>query len=162
MPTDRFKIYDRLEIALMRAGLSHTRERRMMFDYIRLNPDNCARELCEALSSQIGKTTIYRNLHLMAQAGIIERRLDGGWQASDVFEQHVHRCVCRQCGFEIRFWNEKLEKAIDAYIPGDHFAIEDHTLEFRGLCRVCRHSSDVVVRPKIGLRLRKKSAPIPK
>jgi hypothetical protein len=27
---------------------------------------------------------------------------------------------------------------------------------------VCRHSSDVVVRPKIGLRLRKKSAPIPK
>lgn len=154
MPSDRRYIPDQLETLLRRSGLSHTRARRALHDCLRMAPATTG-QMVVSLEGNIHKSSVYRNLTALQSAGVIQRRTDGYWHLTDYLAQHYHICVCRICGLQVRFWNEKIELALDAYSGPGQFVVEDHALELRGLCTQCLDLPQTAVRPRIGTRLRK-------
>lgn len=87
----------------------------------------------------ISKTTIYRNLRVLAQNGLIQRILlpDGLERYDGQIHNHYH-FQCDTCGLifdvEINYLNE-LETAV-AQKYG--FAIQAHDIVFKGLCDKCQ------------------------
>ena len=85
--------------------------------------------------------TIYRNLSLMESLGIIQSvDLGEGFKRYEMNrpETHRHHLVCKKCG-KIEDVEEcglqEIEKKI---FRKSGFKIEEHRLEFFGVCAVCR------------------------
>jgi Fur family ferric uptake transcriptional regulator len=91
---------------------------------------------------RISKATVYRNLELFSEIGLI-RRVDFGdgmarYELSDQSCHSHHHLICEQCGTVIPInidWLDDLEKRIATSYA---FEIHDHQLKFFGLCKNCR------------------------
>ena len=85
--------------------------------------------------------TIYRNLSLMESLGIIQSvDLGEGFKRYEMNrpESHRHHIVCKKCG-KIEDVEECGLQAIEKKIfRKSGFKIEEHRLEFFGVCAVCR------------------------
>ena len=119
----------------------NTLQRRLVLDAVRtlLHPD--AEEVYRAVSAKkpnISRATVYRNLHLLAEEGAIGEIRTG--EGADRYDHEARRHChfrCRACG--------KVFDAPMAPLPspakllGDTggFVVEDHTIEFVGLCPGC-------------------------
>jgi Fur family ferric uptake transcriptional regulator len=97
----------------------------------------------------IGLTTIYRTLELMHRLGFVQKVTahDGQrrYELKDEGERsHHHHLVCNQCGDIIDyrdFVQEELEfvKRAEEVLTAKHsFLIQDHNIEFLGVCEKCR------------------------
>lgn len=86
--------------------------------------------------------TVYRNLRVLAEQGLL-RELDFG-MAITYFETtkdaHYH-LVCRACGgisdLEMEL-ERKLMALVERALGADGFQIEQHRLDFVGICKSCR------------------------
>lgn len=84
-------------------GLRMTRTRRVILESLREREDHpTAEEVFASVREQIPRVslgTVYRNLKLMADAGLIQRLERAGSQArfDGRSEDHLHLC-CRRCG----------------------------------------------------------------
>lgn len=91
---------------------------------------------------RIGLGTVYRNLELMAETGMILKLEVGGTQKRfDATIQPHYHVRCMECGkvddIDIPLQqdiNETAEKA-------SHYQILGHHIEFTGLCMDCVHSN---------------------
>ncbi|MBL8850964.1 MAG: transcriptional repressor [Planctomycetaceae bacterium] len=89
---------------------------------------------------RVSRSTIYRNLSLLEEAGLIRKvvRKDD----REIFEhdygypKHDH-LVCRQCGTLIEFHNEAINEVLVEIARQRGFRIEGHRLEVQGLCDSC-------------------------
>ncbi len=89
---------------------------------------------------RVSRSTIYRNLSLLEEAGLIRKvvRKDD----REIFEhdygypKHDH-LVCRQCGNLIEFHNEAINEVLVEIARQRGFRIEGHRLEVQGLCDSC-------------------------
>ena len=119
----------------------NTKQRQLVAEAVRALDHPSAEEVYAAVSRQnpnIGKATVYRNLNLLAMQAEIGRICPG--EGADRFDfrtdKHYHM-RCRICG--------KLFDAPMAPLPpaslllGDTggFVVEDHTVEFVGICSDC-------------------------
>jgi len=97
----------------------------------------------------LGLTTIYRTLELLHRLGIVQKVTSGDGQGryelrSDNPKDHHHHLICTRCGAIINyrdFVREELElvkKTEEALTKKYDFAIQDHNIEFLGLCAKCR------------------------
>ena len=119
-----------------------TRQRRLLLGELRsCHGHPTADDLYAALRRKmpsISLGTVYRNLEVLSQAGLI-RRLDlgGGQMRFDGrLDRHDHlRCV--QCG-AIRDLEGKSLAHLMAEVDAHGFKILGYTLEFEGICRACR------------------------
>lgn len=87
------------------------------------------------------QATVYRNIKVFEQLGIINR-LQLGWHSklelSDIFQHHHHHLTCLNCGKVIALTESKaIEREIDRISQYANFKPTDHTLEIRGLCQPC-------------------------
>ncbi len=96
-------------------------------------------EVVRAKLPHISLGTVYRNLEIMAAAGIIRKLETAGTQKrfDGIVENHYHvRCV--RCG-RIDDLPIKPIKAVDDAVVGvTDYQILSHRLEFAGLCPSCR------------------------
>jgi len=97
-------------------------------------------ELAKALSGRMDRVTVYRALDALSAAGSV-RRIDVGHAHAhyELTGEHHHHLICKSCG-RIEDVSEcpgaNLEKR--ALQTSKHFGrIEDHALEFFGLCNAC-------------------------
>lgn len=88
-------------------------------------------------------TTVYRNLEMLEDLGLLKRLAFN--QTGFSYElltnrPHHHHAVCKKCG---RFEDlENIsEKFVDKISQQTNFKIEDHNLEFFGLCENCQRGS---------------------
>ncbi|MFO1093582.1 MAG: transcriptional repressor [Planctomycetaceae bacterium] len=89
---------------------------------------------------RVSRSTIYRSLNLLVEAGLIRRvvRQDD----REIFEhdygypQHDH-LVCRKCGTLIEFENEAINDMLAEIARQHGFRMEGHRLEVQGLCDAC-------------------------
>ena len=85
--------------------------------------------------------TVYRNLRLLKQDGeILELEFAGAQSRFDGNVQYHHHFICEQCGriFDVY---EPMNKAMnDRVAEKTGFKVNDHRLEFRGLCEDCQRS----------------------
>ncbi len=88
------------------------------------------------------QATVYRNLKLFEQLGVIHK-LHMGWNSryelSDIFQHHHHHLTCSKCGRVIILRADPmLEEIISRLSVKNGFQPMDHQLEIRGLCRTCQ------------------------
>lgn len=121
----------------------NTRQRQVVLEELRkLATHPTAAELCEAARRRLPRIslgTVYRNLELLTQMGVVRKLQISGAEArfDDNLDQHYHvRCV--RCG-----------RVDDVHgVPGDlvradfptlnGYDIIGHRLEFAGICPACK------------------------
>ena len=87
----------------------------------------------------IGRTTVYRTLKLLQEAGLAaELTLDGESRFEpDYNRAHHDHFICNSCGAIFEFANEEVERIQDEIAAGLGFTIEGHRHQIFGLCRLC-------------------------
>lgn len=111
-----------------------------------------AKEIYYALSTiypGIGLSTIYRTLELLVRAGFLNQIYIGDGQNRYEFQsaekdKHHYHLICNKCGKIIDytdFLEEELEfvKKAEENIAGKYnFLVQDHNIDFFGLCKDCQ------------------------
>lgn len=98
---------------------------------------------------EIGLTTVYRTLDLLSRMGLITKIAIGDGQNRYEFKPHEkkahhHHLICTRCGRIIDyrdFVEEELElvkKTEQTLTKRYAFSINDHNIEFYGLCDKCQ------------------------
>lgn len=127
-------------------GLRMTRERTIIVEEVFSSHEHFdADALIERLGRSRGgrsvsRSTIYRNLLLLEEAGLIRKvvRQDDReiFEHDYGFPQHDH-LVCRKCGRLIEFHNDAINDVLVEIARQRGFRIEGHRLEVQGLCDTC-------------------------
>ena len=97
----------------------------------------------------MGLSTVYRTLDLLARMGIVTKLALGDGQSRYEFKSsekrdHHHHLVCTNCGKIIdysEFLDEELrlvKKTEERLAEKYNFVIQDHNIEFLGLCEKCK------------------------
>ena len=130
------------------AGIADTPQRRMIYRTLAESHDHPTAEVVHARVREklprVSLATVYRNLKLFAQAGIIDEVATGRsyarYDANRARHQHL---VCKSCGGVSDFFSDALG---DLALPGeevDGFEVHDLKINLLGLCAVCReHGSE--------------------
>ncbi len=99
-------------------------------------------ERARALHPHLGLTTVYRTLELLTELGCARRvHLEEGCNGYALSDSgHKHYLVCRQCNQVVEFvgCDPMINDFIAEVSHNTNFLIEDHLLEFVGLCPACR------------------------
>ncbi|GEM_PF-463334 len=89
---------------------------------------------------EIGLMTVYRALDTLADVGVVRRV--HGQQRCEAFvaagHKHGHTVVCTLCGRAEEFTHCHIEPVANAAAAETGFSIDDHFLQFSGVCRDCR------------------------
>ncbi|MGQ9474246.1 MAG: Fur family transcriptional regulator [Candidatus Caldatribacteriaceae bacterium] len=96
---------------------------------------------------EVGIATVYRNLELLSQMGIVHRVNFGDgkehYEIAQIPTLHHHHLVCTSCGKVIdyqdfqqeeNFFVERLGRALEKKYE---FLVQSHQLYFYGLCKEC-------------------------
>lgn len=94
----------------------------------------------ESIYEGISFDTVYRNLHLFTEIGILESTELNGEKHFQITctTSHHHHFICRKCGMtkEIHLC------PMDELFPElEHYKVEDHKFEVYGLCPNCMLSA---------------------
>jgi Fur family transcriptional regulator, ferric uptake regulator len=85
------------------------------------------------------RTTIYRELRFLEEAGVIrEVRLASRGRSFELAGDHRHHLVCLGCHDvkSVAFKNH-LDSEEERLLRDERFRVSDHSLEFYGLCDKC-------------------------
>lgn len=90
-----------------------------------------------------GLVTIYRTLEILSELGLVcELRSTGTGRSYTIGEQqHHHHLICTGCGTVVNFSGQYLEKLEENLVKESGFRIDNHLLEFVGLCRECQKAT---------------------
>jgi len=124
-----------------------TRSRRALLELIETHPRPLApRELHRELRQRgisIDRVSVYRNVSALLELGLLHRVL--GSTAVRPCAGREPRChhavVCNGCGSAREFHSRPLERALAEVRRATGFSIQEHLIEFRGLCATCRRSA---------------------
>jgi len=134
-----------LEEVFLKKGYKVTRHRRAILDiFLRNNvrwvTANEIHELIKNRNYNIDFSTVYRNLEMMAELGIL-CKMENGEGSSGYFlnrheDHHHHHIICKSCGRTCKIDFCPLEKLDDEELQD--FYIVEHKFEIYGYCRECR------------------------
>lgn len=128
------------EQLLRHRGLRSTQPRRVLFEVLTdarapLSFAEVARK-----ASMMDRTTVYRNLEMLASIGVVQVTFVGWkrrYELAEPFIPHHHHAVCRQCGAIIDIASDELEAVMRSIEQGLRFTDASHTIEIKGLCEAC-------------------------
>lgn len=112
-----------------------------LFGHLQHHPALTLKQLIKRIDKH-DMVTVYRNVELFEKLGVLTRiRL--GWETkielSDRFEHHHHHLTCTNCGKTLVLKeNPTIERELSRIGHGTGFKITDHSLEIRGLCKICQ------------------------
>ena len=87
----------------------------------------------------IGYTTVYRTMKLLAEAGIAqERHFDDGVTRYETDQEHHDHLVCTGCGRIVEFECDPIEELQDQVARDHGFKLQRHRHELYGLCPSCQ------------------------
>jgi Fur family ferric uptake transcriptional regulator len=103
----------------------------------------------------VSLTTVYRNLPLLIEAGIVRRATvgegsdRGGVRYESVWNRaHHDHLTCSRCGRQVEFSYPAIE-VLQGAVAQDHgFTLERHHLELIGVCPECQAQEPVEGRPQ--------------
>lgn len=89
---------------------------------------------------EIGRSTIYRTLEILASLDILTRLLQPGGHPAYVVGSpgHRHHLVCSECGSVVAFTRCPVDDLLSDLGRDTEFSIQGHHLEIFGLCRNCQ------------------------
>lgn len=90
----------------------------------------------------IGLVTVYRTLELLSRLGLICELHSGGtcptYTASN--PEHHHHLICSACGKVVDFTGHNLAPLENRLTRESGFKIQNHVLEFIGVCSTCQET----------------------
>lgn len=124
-----------------------TPEREIIVDEVFSNHEHfdadqlVARLSQRGLKKRVSRSTIYRALQSMDDAGLLRKvaRPNGSeiWEHDYGYPQHDH-LICRKCGALEEFQNMEIKNLLEAVAHENGFFMDGHRLEVFGICRECR------------------------
>ena len=94
-----------------------------------------------AAGDRIGLATVYRTLHALAGAGLLDSARDpGGGQLFRLrpARSHQHYLICRNCRRSIIVTSAAVERWASAAGRRHGFTEVQHVIELTGVCATCR------------------------
>ena len=133
-----------LKSFMKRKGFKSTRQRDIIAsEFFKCKDHITAEDLYKIINKRhkdIGSTTVYRTLKLLAESGLATARVFADqltrYEPVSVDEHHDH-LICLDCGSIIEFEDPKLERLQEKIASDFGFSIVDHRVEFYGYCRNC-------------------------
>ena len=96
-------------------------------------------------SSNIGLTTVYRNLRTLQQKGLVRcRNLPTGEALYSPVDRDHHHLTCVDCGRTLILKSCPIKNIELPQAQTKNFELLFHTLEFFGLCKNCHQSQKIV------------------
>jgi Fur family ferric uptake transcriptional regulator len=134
--------------ALHERGMRVTSARLVLFDEVFSQHGHLdAEQLLERMrvfGHKISRATIYRNLELLVECGLVRKYRLG--QDRFLYE-HVHsgqthdHISCRECGQVVEFISPAIAKLLDEICRAHGFEPAENTLQVLGLCGICSRGS---------------------
>ncbi len=128
---------------LKEEGYKYTGKREEMLKLFAANSRYLsARGVLEAMQDRypgLSFDTIYRNLSLFAEIGLLETtELDGEkrFRFSCETSDHHHHLICLECGKTEHFHNCPMDDSLAKRFP--HFHVTGHKFEIYGMCEQCK------------------------
>ena len=128
---------------LKEKGFKLTPQRRLIVEYIHHNDAHLtAEEILNYLESRapgVNKSTVYRTLELLEEAGcVLKSETDGHFIYHHAEEGHHHHLVCMRCGRSIDC-NENIFSGVKKSLEDKYgFHAEMKHMMISGLCAACR------------------------
>jgi Fur family ferric uptake transcriptional regulator len=136
---------ERLKTYMKQKGFKSTRQRDIIAsEFFKCEDHITAEDLYMKINKrhkEIGSTTVYRTLKLLAESGLATARVFADqlirYEPVSEDEHHDH-LICLDCGSIIEFEDPKLERLQERIASDFGFSIVDHKVEFYGHCRDCK------------------------
>ena len=128
--------------SLKECGYKLTNQRRQILKALEANPSLSAEEILTQIlgDCRVNLSTIYRNLHILMETGLI-RKTNAAGQA-DRYELVRHRCthslLCLGCGAKVLFSTCLFDQMIGDIEVKTSYQIKHHNFEVYGLCPKCQ------------------------
>jgi Fur family ferric uptake transcriptional regulator len=93
-----------------------------------------------AAGEKVSRATVYRNLDLLVEAGLVQRQRLG---RNRFLYEHVHtgqshdHLGCRECGRVIEFVSPSIQAMLNEICRAHGFSNEARQIQVLGLCRAC-------------------------
>ena len=126
-----------------------TKQRKLLTDYLSLHADESisAGQIADALSDQISKSAVYRNLSAMEAEGKVRRIVSGS--SREIFYQYAdaHACAgclhlsCTKCGKTMHMQKQIADRLVDSVALSDKFSIDKGETVIYGVCAECNSGS---------------------
>jgi Fe2+ or Zn2+ uptake regulation protein len=109
-----------------------------------------ASELHGALRRAVPLSSLYRNLAVLEDAGVVQRYSDPSgthrYELAEWLTGHHHHLACTGCGVTVDLdVDPETEAMVRSLVAGlatrTGFQVTDHRLDFEGLCPSCRSKS---------------------
>jgi Fur family ferric uptake transcriptional regulator len=129
---------------LRKHGYKFTPQRRVVIQAIASSQDHLTpAAIYEKVHQEhlsIGLATIYRTLDILTKLGLICELHAGGscHSYTTSASEHHHHLICSNCGKVIDFSGYDLSLLEQRLSLETGFEINDHLLEFTGLCQACQ------------------------
>lgn len=131
-------------VSLQESGCRVTSPRRAIINIL-ANSDQALEaveifDLSRADHPQLGLVTVYRTLEKLEQLGLVQRvhQMEGCHLYLRAPQGHEHILVCKKCRRTDYFSGDDLAELIEITSQKSGYQIEDHWLQFIGLCARCR------------------------
>ena len=136
---------ERLKTFMKQKGFKSTRQRDIIAsEFFKCEDHITAEDLYKKINKRhkdIGSTTVYRTLRLLAESGLATARVFADqltrYEPVSKDEHHDH-LICLDCGSIIEFEDPKLERLQEKIAFDFGFSIVDHKMEFYGYCKDCK------------------------
>lgn len=89
---------------------------------------------------KMGLVTVYRALDKLEEMGLVQRihQADGCHAYLRAANGHEHILLCTRCGQVVYFAGDDLSRLIERVENQSGFTIQEHWLQFHGLCANCQ------------------------
>lgn len=133
---------------LKQRGFKSTRQRDIIAgEFLKCGEHVTAEELYKKISKKyknIGFTTVYRTLKLLAKSGLATERVFADnltrYEPLSAEDHHDH-LICLHCGSITEFENPKIEKLQERIANEFGFNTVTHKMELYGYCRMCKQNA---------------------
>jgi Fur family ferric uptake transcriptional regulator len=131
---------------LVRHGLKRSEQREVILNVFLRSECHLSVEellrLAQKVRSDIGRTTVYRTLKLLTDAGLArELALEGESRFERQYKREHHdHFICNACGSIFEFASDQIERIQEETAARIGFVIEGHHHQIYGICRKCRSS----------------------
>ena len=130
------------EAACERTGLAATDQRRLIYKVLAESREHPTAETVflkiRAQVPRLSLATVYRNLRLFADAGIVDAVATGdSFARFDGNTEPHHHLICRRCGSVTDYYIKSLDDFTPSKAALDGFEVQSMKMNFFGVCASC-------------------------
>lgn len=123
-----------------------TKQRKLLTDYLSRHTDEnlSAGQIAEALSDEISKSAVYRNLSDMEAEGKLHRVASGGsreviyrYSGAGTCSDQLH-LSCKKCGKTVHMEKQLADALVDRVALTESFTIDKGETVIYGVCAACK------------------------